>query len=100
MVEALQPGQDWVWCYVDEVTMRPVEGGWIQVDLFLEAGLGYMRDHLRAGGEPTIDDSFTMPKGFPLGAWVAEMRRRNVAGELTTGQKSQIEELHGWRWTA
>jgi hypothetical protein len=41
-----------------------------------------------------------MPKGFPLGAWVAEMRRRNVAGELTTDQKSQIEEFPGWRWAA
>jgi hypothetical protein len=93
MIETLQPGQDWVWCYVDEVTVRRVDGGWVQVDLFFEAGIGYMRDHLRAGGAPDVDESFTFGKGFPLGQWVAEMRRRHAAGELTDDQRSQIEAL-------
>jgi len=87
-----------VWCYVDELTLRLIDGEWVEVDLFFEAGLGYMREHLLAGGEPTIDDSFTYGKGFPLGAWVSEMRQRNAKGELPTAQKSQIEDLHGWRW--
>jgi hypothetical protein len=78
--------------------MRLVEGEWAEVDLFFEAGIGYMRDHLQAGGQATIDENFTHGKGFPLGAWVAEMRQRNGAGALTTAQKSQIEELPGWRW--
>jgi Zn-finger in ubiquitin-hydrolases and other protein len=97
-VQTLQPGQDWVWCYVDELTMRHVDGGWVEVDLFFEAGIGYMRDHLQAGGEPTVDESFTFGKGFPLGRWVAEMRRRNAARELTTDQNSQSDELPGWIW--
>jgi hypothetical protein len=94
----LQPGQDWVWCYVDELTTRHVDGRWVEADLFFEAGIGYMRDHLQAGGEPTLDESFTLEKGFPLGRWVAEMRRRSSAGELTTDQKAQIDALPGWRW--
>ena len=97
-VESLQPGQDWVWCYVDELTMRHVGGEWVQVDIFFEAGIAYMRDHLQAGGEPTVDESFIFGKGFPLGNWVAEMRGRNAAGELSADQKSQIEHLPGWRW--
>ena len=58
MVRTLQPGQDWVWCYVDEMTLRHVDGGWVEVDLFFEAGLGYMRDHLRAGGDPNVDEGY------------------------------------------
>jgi hypothetical protein len=97
-VQSLQPGQDWVWCYVDELTMRRLDGSWTEVDLFFEAGVGYMRDHVRAGGDPMVEESFALGKGFPLGAWVAEMRRRNAAGELTGDQRAQIDELPGWRW--
>ena len=61
----------------------------MQVDLFFEAGIAYMRDHLAAGGEPDVDESFTFGKGFPLGQWVKEMRRR----ELTDDQRSQVEAL-------
>jgi hypothetical protein len=100
MVQTLQPGQDWAWCYVDEVTMRPVDGRWIEVDLFYEAGVAYMRDHLRDAGDPGVDEDFTFGKGFPLGRWVAEMRRRHAAGELSADQGAQIERLSGWRWDA
>jgi Zn-finger in ubiquitin-hydrolases and other protein/Helicase associated domain len=89
MVETLQPGQDWAWCYVDEVSMRQVGGGWVQVDLFFEAGVAYMRDHVNAGGDPNVDEDFIYGKGFPLGQWVAEMRRR----DLTDDQRAQIEAL-------
>jgi ubiquitin-hydrolase Zn-finger-containing protein/helicase associated protein len=93
MIETLQPGQDWVWCYVDELTLRRVDGDWVQVDLFFEAGLGYMRDHLAAGGDPDVGEGFTHGKGFPLGEWVAEMRRRQAAGELSGDQRTQLEAL-------
>ena len=96
MVQTLQPGQDWAWCYVDEVSMRRLDRGWVEVDLFFDAGIGYMRDHLAAGGEPMVDESFTFGKGFPLGGWVAEMRRRDAAGELSAGQRSQLDDLSGW----
>jgi len=98
MVRTLQPGQDWVWCYVDEVSLRHVDDRWVEVDLFFEAGLGYMRDHLQAGGEAVVEEDFTLGKGFPLGRWVAEMRRRRAAGRLTAEQTREIDELPGWRW--
>jgi hypothetical protein len=100
MVETLQPGQDWAWCYVDEISVREVGGRWVEVDLFFEAGIGYMRDHLATGAGPDLDEGFTFGKGFPLGRWVAEMRRRRAAGELSKEQGAQIDELPGWRWDA
>ena len=93
MIQTLQPGQDWAWCYVDEITVRPIDGAWVQVDLFFEAGVAYMRDHVTGGGDPDVDADFTHGKGFPLGQWLAEMRRRDAAGELTGDQRSQIEQL-------
>jgi Zn-finger in ubiquitin-hydrolases and other protein/Helicase associated domain len=98
MVRTLQPGQEWVWCYVDEVTMKQADGGWVQIDLFYEAGLGYMREHLQGGGDPNVGEDFIFGKGFPLGRWVAEMRRRREAGELSDEQAAQIDALPGWRW--
>ena len=95
MVQTLQPGQDWVWCYVDEVTLREVDGRWVEVDLFYEAGLSYMRDHIEAGGDPSIDEDHIHGKGFPLGKWFAEMRRREAAGELSDAQRARIGELPG-----
>jgi hypothetical protein len=100
MVETLQPGQDWLWCYVDEITLRPVEGDWQQVDLFYEIGVAYMGDHLAAGGDTGVAEDFTMEQGFPLGRWAAEMRRRHAAGELGDEQVAAIEALDGWRWEA
>jgi hypothetical protein len=80
--------------------MRPAGSGWVEVDLFFEIGLGYMREPLEAGGDPNVDEGFTFGKGFPLGGWVAEMRRRRAAGELGADQSAQIQELPGWRWAA
>jgi Zn-finger in ubiquitin-hydrolases and other protein len=97
MVRTLQPGQDWVWCYVAELTLRHADGDWVEIDLFFEAGMGYMRDHVRDGGDPDVDEGFVYGKGFPLGRWVAEMRRRRAAGELTGDQSAQIDALPGWR---
>src|SRR3954468_21506229 len=28
-VQTLQPGQDWVWCYVDELALRLIDGEWV-----------------------------------------------------------------------
>ena len=98
MVRAVH--QDWVWCYVDETTLRHTHAGWLEVDLFYEAGLAFMRDHLAAGGDPDVAADFVYGKGFPLGAWVAEMRRRRGAGELSDEQVAQLEAVAGRRWGA
>jgi Zn-finger in ubiquitin-hydrolases and other protein len=98
IVRTLQPRQDWVWCYVDEITLRHLDRRWAEIDLFDEAGLGYMRDHVDAGGDPNVDEGFIFGRGFPLGRWVAEMRRRGAAGVLSADQSAQIDAFPGWRW--
>ena len=98
MVRAVH--QDWVWCYVDELTLRHTDAGWVEIDLFYEAGLAYMRDQIDEGGDANVPEDFVRGKGFPLGAWVAEMRRRHGAGELTADHAAQLGQLAGWRWDA
>jgi CPA1 family monovalent cation:H+ antiporter len=98
VIRSLQPGQDWVWCYVDERTLRREHDEWRDVDFFFEVGLGYMRGHLEAGGGPELDPDATVGKGFPLGAWLGEMRRRRSAGELGEDQAEALAELPGWSW--
>jgi hypothetical protein len=92
--------QDWAWCYIDEITVRHEDGGWVEIDLFHEIGLAYMRDHVGAGGDPGVGRDFVLGNGFPLGRWAAEMRRRRAAGRLTSEQTARIDELTGWRWQA
>ena len=65
---------------------------------FYEAGLGYMRDHVDAGGDPNVDEGFVFGRGFPLGHWVTEMRRRKAAGDLSADQSAHIDMFPGWRW--
>lgn len=26
LIQSFEPGEDWIWCYVDEITMEPTEG--------------------------------------------------------------------------
>jgi hypothetical protein len=67
------------------------------VDLFSEAGLGYMRDHLQGGGEPAIEERFTFGKGFPLGWW-----SRRCDGEKPPASSRRPEvadrQVPGGRW--
>ena len=67
--------------------MRNVDGQWIEVDLFYEAGIAYMREHVDAGGDPNVGEEHIHGKGFPLGRWVGEMHRRDSAGELSSEQR-------------
>ena len=92
--------QDWVWCYVDELTLRRRGDTWQEIDLFYEVGVAFMRDHIAEGGDPAVPADFVYGKGFPLGPWVEEMRRRHAAGELSAEQAAQLEQLAGWRWDA
>ena len=65
-------------------------------------GLQHHRLQVRveSGGGPSVTEDHIHGKGFPLGRWVAEMRRRHAAGELDAEQTAQIEALPDWRWQA
>jgi DNA-binding CsgD family transcriptional regulator/predicted negative regulator of RcsB-dependent stress response len=51
-------------------------------------------------GALSVDEDLVFGRGFPLGPWVREMRRRRAAGELRSEQTAQIDEFPGWRWNA
>jgi hypothetical protein len=93
------PGQDWMWCYLDELTFRETGGEYVLVDAFFDAGLWFIDQHLEAGG--TLDDvgpEMTVGEGFPLGAWVATYRERGQKGGLSADERAALESVPGWTW--
>ena len=57
-----------------------------------------MGEHLEGGGSADVGPDAAVGKGFPLGAWVGEMRRRKAAGELDKEKVRALEQLPGWQW--
>lgn len=97
IVRAIQHDQDWAWCYFDEIAMRCTDGEWSPVDSFLEIGFGYMKEYLAQGGQFNVEEDQMAGRGFPLGKWLVEIRRRDAEGELTNKQRSELMKLKGWR---
>ena len=97
IVRAIQHDQDLVWCYFDEIAMRHKGDEWVEVDFFLEVGFGYMKEHVSNGGQFNVEEDQMVGKGFPLGQWLVEIRRRDAEGELTNAQRAELMKLKGWR---
>jgi len=52
-------GEDWAWCYDDELSLRPLEGGgWQTFDPFLETGAWAAQEHLGGGGSWDLDEDY------------------------------------------
>jgi ubiquitin-hydrolase Zn-finger-containing protein/helicase associated protein len=99
LMRSLEEGEDWTWCFADEVTLRQsTDGEWQEVDTYLEAGLWYAHDVAERTGTfaPTPDE--VTPGGFPLGAWAQEYRARRRAGTLDPEQAEALEAVPGWQW--
>jgi hypothetical protein len=98
-MQSLEGDEDWIWCFVDELTLEPDEDGTLQVvDGFFDAGLWYARREIDAGGELPFPSGATSEDGFPLGTWESTYRGRRRAGTLDPDQAAQLEALPGWRW--
>ena len=94
-----QPGEDWAWCYVDELSLRPLEGGgWQSFDPFLETGAWAAQEHLGDGGSLDLDEDYETDDGFPLGRWVSYAREQHADGALDGEEIAAIESLPGWTW--
>ena len=99
LMQSLEGDEDWIWCFVDELTLEPDEDGTLQVvDGFFDAGLWYARREIDAGGELPFPSGATSEDGFPLGTWESTYRGRRRAGTLDPDQAAQLEALPGWRW--
>ncbi len=99
IIRSIMPDQDWMWCYVDELTFRESEGDYVPVDAFLDAGLWFIGQHLDGGGTlADVDPAMTVGDGFPLGEWVATYRDRGRSGDLRADERAALESVPGWTW--
>jgi hypothetical protein len=92
------PGVAWTWCYPDKATIRSADGAWQTYDAFVETGLIFAQRHVEAGGDLGADAGLVSPEGFPVGEWVADMRKRQAEGRLDPEDSAAIEALPGWHW--
>ena len=88
---------DWIWCFADELTMRPANGGWEGFDPFFDDGLWFAQRHVDAGERLPDAEDYVTPEGFPLGRWVTYAREREADGELDENELDGLRRLRGWQ---
>jgi hypothetical protein len=100
IMRALDEGQTWSWCFVDNETLeQDADGGWHAVDPFFDAGVWFAREVLAEGDvQLPFPPDATAGDGFPLGIWESTYRSRHRAGTLDPEQAAELESLPGWRW--
>jgi Zn-finger in ubiquitin-hydrolases and other protein len=99
IIRSIMPGQDWMWCYLDELTFREKGGEYVPVDAFFDAGLWFLGQHLEAGGQlADIEPEMTVGGGFPLGAWLTTYRDQGRQGDLGPDERAALESVPGWTW--
>jgi hypothetical protein len=98
VMRSAERDDEWAWCYVDQLMLRQIEGGWESFDGFVETGFFYAERHLGRGGTLEVDDGFATVEGFPLGQWIGYVRDEQEAGTLRERDRVGIEGLPGWHW--
>jgi CPA2 family monovalent cation:H+ antiporter-2 len=99
LIRSIMPGQDWMWCYLDQLTFRAVDGDYIPVDAFFDAGLWFIGQHIEGGGTVAdVEPGMTIGDGFPLGVWLATYRDRGRRGDLRADERAALESVPGWTW--
>ena len=61
-----------------------------------EVGLAHLREYTRSRGSASVPQRYITDDGFPLGVWVAVLRRRRLS--LPIARVKALEELAGWSW--
>jgi len=99
IIRSIMLGQDWMWCYLCELTFKQVDGDFMLVDAFLDAGMWFIGQHIAGGGAVAdVDPELTTDQGFPLGSWVSTYRDRGRRGELRTDERDALGSVPGWTW--
>ena len=98
-METLEAGADWVWCFVDRLTLREApDGAWRVVDPFFDSGMASARREIASGRALPFPAGSTAADGFPLAIWETTYRGRQRAGTLDPDQAAELEALPGWTW--
>ena len=99
IIRSIMPGQDWMWCYLDELQFRNVDGDYLAVDPFFEAGLWFVGQHLEGGGSlADVAPDMVVGDGFPLGTWLGTYRERGRRDDLRPDERAALESVPGWTW--
>jgi hypothetical protein len=99
VMRSVEPGEDWVWCYEHDATIRQLDdGGWETYSPFMATGIEAFKEHLADGGVPDPDEAFHTPWGYPLGEWLEYVREGHASGHLDPKDRAEIEAIPGWSW--
>jgi len=98
IMQTLEPGQDWAWCFVERLTLGEGDDGtWRTIDPFFDTGLEFASEAIAAGQTVPFPPGATA-RGFPLSVWESTYRGRQRAGTLDPDQAAALETLPGWDW--
>lgn len=98
LMQTLEDGEDWVWCFVDRLTLEEDGDRYVAIDPFFDAGLWYAQREVESGGSLPFPPGAVADEGFPLGVWETTYRGRHRAGTLDPDQAEALEALPGWHW--
>jgi hypothetical protein len=98
VMRSVEPGETWVWCFVDEATIRETADGWETYHPFIVRGTELAAEHLAAGGSVDPGQDTVADDGFPLGDWFGYVREAHANNKLDRHDVAAIEAIPGWRW--
>lgn len=98
VMRSAEEGESWVWCFIDEATIRETPEGWETYHPFVVNGTEYAAEHLAAGGSIEPGHDIVTEDGFPLGDWAEYVREAHASGKLDPRDVAAIEAIPGWRW--
>jgi hypothetical protein len=98
VIRSIMPGEDWMWCNVDEVGFRQRQGSYVAIDEFFDAGMWFIAQRPVGSTVADLAPDEVTPEGFPLGEWVAAYRERGRRGELDEQDRAALEAIPGWTW--
>lgn len=98
VMRTVEPGEDWVWCFADEATIRETADGWATYQPFVVLGTEEAAAYVVAGGSVDPGPDLVTEDGFPLGDWFGYVRETHAAGGLDPHDAAAIEAIPGWRW--
>jgi hypothetical protein len=93
------PGDDWWFCFPDELTVRQEpDGRIVPIDLWWEAGIASLRGLLADQPAAELAAGARAANGFPVGDWAEQQRRAHADGTLPPERVKALDGVPGWRW--
>jgi uncharacterized UBP type Zn finger protein len=81
VIRSAMPGDDWWFCFPDEMTVRQEpDGRIVPIDLWWEAGINSVRRLLAEQPTAELAAGARAANGFPVGDWAEQQRQARAAG--------------------